>query len=406
MWFFKILLVCLPLNIVLGSSLSKHNLKKKNFAFVITNNSTSDKFIKLNGTEGFFGSIDQLTSFINKRYADTLFPHDYQKAWRFMADYTWTSGLPLTHQSWYHQVLVFINSAGWGICDDKAEVLAKIWLAMGYKSRIWQLDGHVVPEIYVNTHWEMWYPHFQVFYKNPDQKIMGVEDLFQNNSIITSINYDHRIKLSIWTLKMGFSKKTARLYTHSDTKISYEPVQDTITYNYSEFLLPKNGTLVFPVYKPYPLKKTSYGAESEQKNYAQLMLNIEKGWTGKISYPLIFHALTSDSAEVLIDGHKHLLSKANNTVVPNVFSAQSPIKIIHNDKGINLFFLINPRLFTQNNNFKHIRNTLKSEDVNIYTVSLSLKETPNMLYLDELNRGDGVSYFKTLKYLLREYMME
>ena len=374
-------------------------------SFLITNDSGEDKNIALNGSGGFFGDIKELVNFINRKYDASVYPYNYQKAWRFMLDYTWSAKLPLTHQEWYHNVLSFINSTGWGFCDDKAIVLAKIWLAMGYKSRVYYLNGHVVPEIYFHKHWEMWDPTFHVFYKDSLNTILGVEDLYKNNSAVLYNHKDIRITQSLWAIRMGFSKKTAQLYQPSDKSNIFYPVVDSVKYNFAQFLIPKGSFIVFPVYQEFPLKSMSYNKIKNQKDYAQLMLYLPPDWTGEIKYPLVFHALTSTDAEVLIDKRKYVLSKNNKNAVNNIFYSQSSIEILHNGNGISLFFLINPRLSNRLDNFENIKQKLMSNSIYIHLIELPFKKRHVIIYPDEIETDKGQSYWKIIKYFFENLVI-
>jgi len=370
-------------------------------SFLISNDSGTDKDISLNGSGGFFADLKEMITFINKKYESSAFPYDYQKAWRFMVDFTWAARLPLTHLEWYHNPLTFINSTGWGLCDDKAIVLAKIWMAMGYKSRVYYLKGHVVPEILVHDHWEMWDPTFHVFYKDSANNILGVEDLFKDNAPVRVNNYDTRITQSFWAKRMGFSKRTAQLYELSNKRSVYIPIADTVHYNYAHFLLPKGSFVVFPVYNEYPLKSTSYNKTKNQKDYAQLMLYLAPRWTGVIKYPLVFHALTSSEAEVSIDKRKYVLNNKNKTIVNEEFCSRSTIEITHNEKGISFFFLINPRLFNRLDNFGNIKQILMSGNIYIHIIELPLKQKHHINYLNEVEKNKWLTYLKIIEYFLK-----
>ncbi len=370
-------------------------------SFLITNDGDDDKEILLNGLGGFFGNLDEIISFINNNYDSYFYPYSYQKAWRFMVDYTWYARLPLTNKEWYHNAVQFINSTGWGFCDDKAIVLAKIWMAMGYKSRVYYLNGHVVPEVYFRKHWEMWDPTFHVFYKDKAGNILGVEDLFKDNTPILNINDDIRITQSIWAQKMGFSKKTAQIYAPSDKNNIYIPVADSVRHNFAKFLLPKGSFIVFPIYKKYPLKSTSADKTKNLTDYAQLMLYVPPQWTGEIKYPLVFHALSASGAEISIDNRKYKLNDKNQDVVVEEFCSQSTIEIKHNEKGINLFFLINPRLFSRLNNFDKIKHNLIYSNIHLLPIEISFKGKHDIIYLNEIEKDKWQTYLKIFEYFLK-----
>src|SRR5262249_54857929 len=70
----------------------------------------------------------------------------HRKAWRFLRDNR-RHGDPLTSARWYHSPALLLNSAGFGYCDDDASAYYFLVSDLGYTSRVWSLNGHVVPEV-------------------------------------------------------------------------------------------------------------------------------------------------------------------------------------------------------------------------------------------------------------------
>lgn len=374
------------------------------FSFVITNNSTNDKQVVLNGKQGFFNGMDDLIMFIRQHYSDKVYPYDYQKAWRFMVDFTWSAGAPLTDSAWFQHPLTFINSAGWGFCNNKAVVLAKIWMAMGYKARIYYLPDHVVPEVEANNHWEMWDPTYQVFYKDTENNVLGIKDVagkWDKSNI-----YDKRATTYAWTRIMGYSKRTLDFYKSINDGNYYKIIPDSVSNTNAIFKLPKGSTLCFPVYKQMPLIKKTTHKKTYQRDFAQLMLFIPKNWTGVISYPLIFHGMKSTGADVIIGRYRHQLNEKCNTIVKNTFESITTLEILNNKKGIALYYLVNPRLCMSPDNFSGLRSDLVKDSISIYTTRLSIKEQPHIVFFDDIYKGaPAKQYVKLVSYLLRKYLI-
>jgi hypothetical protein len=108
---------------------------------------------------------------------------DYRKAWRFLTAraYFYT---PYTGSDEQHDPLRFVNSLGYGYCDDFASVLATIWQWQGYESRVWWMTGHVVPEIKVNDRWMMFDADMGVYYVDTSSEPASVEELAANPQLI------------------------------------------------------------------------------------------------------------------------------------------------------------------------------------------------------------------------------
>lgn len=107
---------------------------------------------------------------------------DYIAAWKYVAENTFHTK-PYTEENWQHAPMLFMNSIGGGFCDDRASVLARLWQKQGYQSRVITLNGHVVPELYVNGHWEMYDPDLFLYYEK-DSAVLSVSELVDNAEII------------------------------------------------------------------------------------------------------------------------------------------------------------------------------------------------------------------------------
>ncbi|HXH20138.1 MAG TPA: hypothetical protein VNJ07_13765 [Chitinophagales bacterium] len=84
----------------------------------------------------------------------------------------------MTENNWLHHPEVFINSAGFGICDDRASVLAALWKAMGFEVRIWNLNGqHVVPEVNDGSGWKVFDPAEGYFFTTEENKVASYDDI-------------------------------------------------------------------------------------------------------------------------------------------------------------------------------------------------------------------------------------
>lgn len=124
-------------------------------SLLIENKSQKSAVFKMKLNNGFYYDIPDIISAIKDLEPEFAGEPDYRKAWRFVG-YSIFEDRPLTQEhQWPHNPLVLLNSIGFGFCDDKAAVLSSLWKILGYKSRVWTLEGHVVPEIFIKDHWEM-----------------------------------------------------------------------------------------------------------------------------------------------------------------------------------------------------------------------------------------------------------
>ncbi len=83
-----------------------------------------------------------------------------------------------------HDPVKLINVYGYGYCDDSASVLSLLARALGFMSRTYGLDGHVVSEIYYDGAWHMFDPDMEVFYRGPEGNVASVEYLEINSDLV------------------------------------------------------------------------------------------------------------------------------------------------------------------------------------------------------------------------------
>jgi hypothetical protein len=117
-----------------------------------------------------------------KRIAEEEECPKYIAAWKYVARTTFHTN-PLTESSWQHDPVLFLNSIGGGFCDDKASVLAFLWRYQGYNSRVVLLNGHVVPEIYIQNKWQMYDPSLFVYYEQ-NGEVLSINELEDNSNVV------------------------------------------------------------------------------------------------------------------------------------------------------------------------------------------------------------------------------
>lgn len=78
-----------------------------------------------------------------------------------------------------------LNGYGYGICGHTASWLSCLCRAAGLKTRIWELTGHTVAEVYFNGGWHMLDGNAKTFYVNRDnQTIASIESLEHDKWLI------------------------------------------------------------------------------------------------------------------------------------------------------------------------------------------------------------------------------
>lgn len=257
----------------------------------LNNESNSPARFQLHFKEGFFDNTEILYRINTMPEAYNNEP-DYLKAYRFVIeniDY-----IPSLHsENFIHHPLILINSIGYGQCDDLASALVFIWRFLGYEARVWNLGGHVVPEIFVNGKWKMIDPSFQVYFLNDKYEIAGVEELslhqewisnpFQRISFFSFNNADTLILDSIRHSSMMQSYYA----TTADNEVSHW-YDSTYFLTQMQYEIPPKAKVYFPFTHPSLVKETSWFYQDISRHqFLKIELNCEEKQTLKIPHILV-----------------------------------------------------------------------------------------------------------------------
>jgi hypothetical protein len=269
-----------------------------------------------------------------------------RKAWRFVIQYA--DYYPnFTTERCPPDPLLMLNSSGfpvWG--GNNAEVLAEIWKILGYKSRVWNLGGHRVPEVMIDGQWAMYDPKYRVYYINDKYRVLAVEDLEKEPHWITNpvepisllpvLNIpDAYLHIFRYSGNMAdFYKSSADNYTH-DWYPNYRKVKSL------KLSVPPAGAVEFPLTINDNLHhKDDQSPEGKNLQRHFLKLTVPKGWTGSISIPLI---LFSVNGEGRVKVNNDWLVIPVNGLSAMTYNIRHPAEIFFKDAGaeIALYYLIN-----------------------------------------------------------------
>lgn len=140
----------------------------------ICNASAGDISFSLRLNDGFWSNRRQLVEEIGGQSRDTQ--AFVVQAARWVHQHS-RNIRPLSTDNWIHSPEVFMNSLGLGYCDDRASVLASLWEAYGLRARLWNLQGHVVPEVMVAGRWQLHDPDTGVCLLDDDKRRCSVADV-------------------------------------------------------------------------------------------------------------------------------------------------------------------------------------------------------------------------------------
>jgi hypothetical protein len=98
--------------------------------------------------------------------------------WRFVCEHRYHA-VPVTEGAEEHDTVKFFSCYGYGFCDDAAQAVAGLAKLCGLQARIWNLEGHVVSEIFAGGRWLLLDADLVTyFHKQGDPRsIYGVDEL-------------------------------------------------------------------------------------------------------------------------------------------------------------------------------------------------------------------------------------
>lgn len=286
------------------------------YSAILTNSGLATATFTMSINGALFRSSEEVCATIIALPPEYPDEPEYRKAWRFVRDHRYHY-TPLTGLRWQHSPALFMNSIGFGYCDDSASLLYHLWRRLGYEARVWSLWGHVISEVMVDGRWEMYdagipgvsdayYDNYQglqqcVYYYTREGLVAGVEDLVADGSLITAPYNPINPVLETSSGYYCYSSNIAQLYTTATNNLvsSFYPV-DEIEY-YLQFQIPPGGLLVMPGYYTNYLR-VMYG-DPAPPVFSTARLVIPPGFVGTLDNRLVIHSIHGNTQDVVrIDG--------------------------------------------------------------------------------------------------------
>jgi hypothetical protein len=193
--------------------------------------------------------IDELLSLIEALPEEFSGESLARKSWRFVSRNSFNSN-SFNDARKVHHPFVFLNSAGIGYCDDQSATLAEIWRQQGYQARIWTLNGHVVPEVFLDGRWQMFDPGMGVFYMDENGNVAGMKDLQTHPEWIKNPVKTIYATDLLQSRLFSNSEFIAQVYgSIADNKVNrwYDTLPEIAE---PEFVLPPKGQLRMALLKP------------------------------------------------------------------------------------------------------------------------------------------------------------
>lgn len=314
-----------------------------NTSIILSNTGTQTVEFQLKINNKIFYSESDLVNYIQNFDPVNHKKPLYWKAWDFVVKNTYHH-IPVSEDRWYHSPLLFINSFGFGLCDDMNVFLANLWRMCGYQSRVLHLCDHIVPELLTDSEWKMLDGDFGTYYLMPDKRIASIDDIQKNASSI-SLQVNENGLYGKLINYLDLSKTVDHLYLkNSYVEGWYDKYPEFIPGN---FMIPPGGYLEFPgIFK----ERITIFKVGKLNNIALARLFIPKGFKGDLAQPLHIAGIHGRGTIKLYNKHKkirkgneNLIQKNNITNILNVSSSKS---------DINIFYFINPNIFRLEKNIE------------------------------------------------------
>ncbi|NRA48969.1 MAG: transglutaminase domain-containing protein, partial [Phaeodactylibacter sp.] len=175
-----------------------------------------------------------------------------------------------------------INSTGFGYCDDMASTLAILWRELGFDARIWHLDGHVVPEIFLNGSWQMYDPDLGIFFLGEDNTPLSVSEIAMGKAKRVAQN-------QMFYPVDRFPKRVLHLEKYQTTQNNREDQWhlDSVPELSTTFSLPKGSQV-----------SCCFPGTGQNAIARFLRLDLPKGTSGTVKVPLLFASSTSPQPQI------------------------------------------------------------------------------------------------------------
>lgn len=307
---------------------------------VIENKGDSPAIFQLKLNNQFYYSLDDIVQTIAAMPDEFSNEPLERKAWRFVSSNVKFSKT-ITDSRWQHNPSLMINSVGNGICDDLGCALHLIWKKMNLQSRVWVLQGHVVPEVFIQNTWHMYDPSHQLVYKNLSGDVAGVEDLSKHPEWIAHpVNRSVLQNANPVAYALGHSQKMASIYSSKSDNFINKEYDFLFEPGNSKFILPAGGRVIFPASVSF----SENACNSFAFETSRLLVELKSNTAAELSFPLVIASITG-SGTVLVDGQKFDIgSDSLQDFISDYSSFHQSLKFSSDCSAVKVYYHINTKV--------------------------------------------------------------
>ncbi|MBL8200269.1 MAG: hypothetical protein JNK40_04785 [Chromatiales bacterium] len=307
-----------------------------------------------------FSSMDQIIDTIRAMPEEIAAEPLERKIWRFVRDNVYHAP-PVAEQNWLLATWPTLNSFGWGLCANVAAVFRQIAEAAGYEARIWELTGHVVPEVRIGDAWHMYDPDLAVYYHNSDGTVASVEELAANAALVSnpiSPIFQPGVNAVV------YGSVVADIYgTSGDNRvvayISAEPFAGR------RISLPASATLTYPGrWTPDPI---GYDGATPYviQQFRQARLQLPAAHTGPVPLPWVLWDVQGTGRVRALGQEFPAGSSELRTLLSQPGASVRELDVIENAGGLDLIFMINALWYDMSN-----ENRLELTGTDVWAIAL------------------------------------
>lgn len=258
-------------------------------------------------------------------------------AWRWFSDHV-RHDHPLLEEPWPGDPGRYVSSVGGGLCDDNAVGLARLWAALGYHARVWQLADHVVPEVQWQGRWEMYDPDLDVYYLDDNARVASVAEIVLDPSLVTQPRMVLHRGRSAHSLMGRYSARTASSYGDCPPHLRSD-VLDPLP-SRTAFELPAGGSVEL---LPDPPADAMILIGARRADMI-LALTLPTGWEGDLRVPLVPHGIHG-SGHLYVNGEPVVTSSAAGVAATLRRDIAGATLALHAHETMTVFFVANPHCF-------------------------------------------------------------
>jgi len=314
----------------------------------------------------FLQTPDEILDEIESMLSD--FPEESMPAriMRFIGESSYHKA-PITDAKWGHSPVLYLNSIGFGFCDDVASIFRHIATDAGYKARVWAArgpdGGHFIAEAFADDKWQMYDPDYGVYFMNPDGSIAGVKDLQSDLDLILDPVEE------MDTILNPYTEKYAALFSTSGDDEVLAGYNQTIDSQALQFTLPPDARIEFPAVFHSPL--ISPFDNTDIPSYTNLRITIPAGYTGAIEHFLVLHTIQGSGTVKIDEQSFEVGSDSLSEYINDRSTFIYGFDIVESDTDIEIIYLLNPkRAVMQTSNSLEIEGA-GSEGIDVEVVDTS-----------------------------------